>query len=299
MDWISELLTAPLLEGPAELGPWWSLVRRAISGDSTLQMAALGGAAADRLGLAFAAGYQAALTRLLPSREHGAVLGVAFTEEGGSHPKAIRSRLESDGAGWRLHGHKGWVTCGPLATQLVVVASVGEWANGRNRLRACCVAVDAPGVSVTPHGLSDFVPEVPHASVTFEDVWVEELLPGDGYTAWLKAFRTIEDIHVQGALLGYLVRVGRESRWPEDVVESALVSLLALDALAGADPLSPVVHRSLGGVMASTREVLARAEPLWEKVDAEVRQRWERDRKLLTVAGRARMARLERARVSL
>ncbi len=298
MDWVTELLSAPLLDGPAELGPWWSLVRRSLMGTSTLQQAALGGLAADRLGLAFAAGYQAALTRLVPDRAHGAVLGVAFTEEGGAHPKAIRSHLDAEGSAWRLSGHKGWVTCGTLATELVVVASVGAWADGRNRLRACRVGTDAEGVTVTPHGPAPFVPEVPHASVTFDGVLVEQLLPGDGYTAWLKSFRTVEDIHVHGALLGYLMRVGRQARWPDEHVEAALVPLLALEALAQADPLDPITHRGLGGVMASTRALLVQVEPLWERVDAEQRARWERDQPLLKVAGRARVARLERARVS-
>jgi hypothetical protein len=160
------------------------------------------------------------------------------------------------------------------------------------------VSSDAPGVTVKTHEPSSFVPEVPHASVVFDGVWVSELLPGDGYTAWLKAFRTIEDIHVHGALLGYLIRVGREFHWPQEVVEAALVPLLALDALAAGDPLSPVVHRGLGGAMAATRAVLEAAEPHWGRVDAAVRERWERDKRLLSVAGRARAARLERARVS-
>ncbi len=296
MDWIAALLDGPLLDGPPEVGPWWSLVRRALSGDSTLQHAALGGLAADRLGLAFVAGYQAALARLLPERPHGAVVGVAFTEAGGVHPRAIRAALTPEGQGWRLSGEKTFVTCGPLATHLLVVASTGRRSDGRNKLRTCLVAVDAAGVTLTAHAQASFVPEVPHGSVSFADVLVTGLLPGDGYDRWLKAFRTVEDVHVHAALLGHLVRVGRQAGWPAEVIEAALVPLLALDTLAAEDPVSPIVHRALGGAMEATRAVLAAAEPHWPAVDAEVRERWERDRPLLKVAGKARAARLVAAR---
>ena len=41
-----------------------------------------------------------------------------------------------------------------------------------------------------------------------------DLLPGDGYDIYLKPFRTIEDIHVHAALIGYLVGVARRLEAP-------------------------------------------------------------------------------------
>lgn len=296
MDWISALLSAPPPDPPAGLRPWWSWLTLPVPGANTVQRAALGGHAADRLGLAFVAGYQEALTGLVPDRDPAELLGVAFTEQGGGHPRAIESRWTSDGDRWRLSGTKGWVTCGPLASAVIVVARVGTDAQGRPQLRAARVATDAPGVTITPHGPSPFVPEVPHAAIAFDRVAVPSLLPGDGYLGYLKAFRTLEDLHVHAALLGHLVGVGQQAGWPAETLEALLVPLLALDGLAGRDPLDPAGHRALGGVLAATTAVLETLAPRWATVDPEVRARWERDQPLLQVAGRARATRLARAR---
>ena len=49
-------------------------------------------------------------------------------------------------------------------------------------------------------------------------------------------------------------------------------------------------------MLAAVSPLLARLEPHWQKADAETRARWERDRPLLSVAGKARQARLAAAR---
>jgi hypothetical protein len=70
----------------------------------------------------------------------------------------------------------------------------------------------------------------------------------------------------------------------------------ALVALGRLDPRAAATHRALGGALAALEQALARAEPLWAQVDADVRARWQRDRPLLRVAAAARSARLTRAR---
>ncbi len=295
MEWIRTLLSSPLTTRPAELIPWWQSVAPALQGRPTLEQSLIGGFAADRLGLAFVAGYQAALTRLVGERGPDELLAVSFTEEGGAHPRSIRSTLVPQDPGWLLSGTKVWTTCGPIATGLLVVASTGE-RDGRNLLRAVRVPTDAEGVEVQPMPEAPFVPEVPHGVVVFTDVAVAELLPGDGYTAWLKPFRTIEDLHIHAALIGHLLRIGRQADWPPEVLEGLLVPALALEPLVDQDPLDPSVHRALGGVLAHTRQLLDDLGPHWGAVDPVVRERWERDRVLLKVAGRARTLRLERAR---
>ena len=295
MDAFEALLHEPPWSGPTELLPWWSAVAPRLAGRTTFDQALWGGLLADRLGLAFVAGYQAALARLVGPGAPGQVLAVAFTEEGGAHPRAIQASLRQTSAGWSLTGRKTWTTCGSVADELVVVASTGE-AEGRNLLRALLLPTSAPGVTIEAMPETPFVPEIPHASVVFEEVAVSELLPGDGYLDTLKPFRTIEDIHIQAAVLGYLVRGGREAGWPPAVLEDLLVPALALVPLAPADPLSPTVHRALGGVLARVTGLLEELEPHWDRVDPEVVARWRRDRSLLGVAGRARARRLERAR---
>ena len=60
----------------------------------TVDRAALGGLAAAGVGWAFACGYEAALARLDPGATRGGLLAaLCATEEGGGHPRAIRTTL--------------------------------------------------------------------------------------------------------------------------------------------------------------------------------------------------------------
>ena len=78
-----------------------------------------------------------------------------------------------------------------------------------------------------------FVPEVPHAQLQFENLKVKEaeILPGDGYDQYVKPFRTVEDIHVQAAVLSYLMREGQRLSWPQHWLERLSALLAALGKL--------------------------------------------------------------------
>ena len=261
-------------------------------------LALAGGFRADRLGFAFASGYHAAHRFLFPQLPADRPCALCATEPGGAHPSAIQTRLSDTGAGPRLSGAKTFVTLGTRAELLLVVATEGQDAQGRNRLRMVAVDAKRPGVRVTALPELPFVPEVPHAELVLEDVAVapEEVLPGDGYVRYLKPFRTVEDCHVHLALLGWLVQVARRSGWPEPAREELLALAVMMRGLAQADPADATTHLALGGALDSAKRALERFEPLWARVDAPTRERWARDRKLLDVAGKVRAKRLEAAR---
>jgi acyl-CoA dehydrogenase len=260
-----------------------------------VEQAALAGLVADGLGWAFAGGYEAALARLDPLGMTGAVLGaLCATEDGGGHPRAMRTALAPREGGYTLTGDKSFVTLGDAADVLLVVASVGA-AAGRNRLRVARVPARREGVRVHGAPPLPFVPEIVHAKATFDGVAVadSELLPGDGYDDALKPFRTIEDIHVMAAALGWAIGVARASDWPRAWIDEALALIVALRAASDAPPLAPETHVVLAGTQALARRALEAAP--WSRSDADVRSRWERDRRLLEVASSVRAARLETA----
>ncbi|MET8773728.1 acyl-CoA dehydrogenase family protein [Nocardia sp. NPDC004654] len=253
-----------------------------------------GGFAADRLGYAFLSGYQEALRTLLPELPAEDAVAVSATEAGGAHPSAIRTALtEHDGAA-TISGTKTFTTLGSLARRLLVVASAGVADDGRNILRAALVETSAPGVAVTDLPAPPFAPEIPHATVTFTDA-PATVLPGDGYTDFLKPFRTIEDVHVLAAALGWLVRVARESSWPRPVLQRLLALVAAVRGLDLDQPGSPGVHVALGGVFEEFGRVVDELAPLWRTADPVARDRWERDRPLFGTAGRVRAQRLATA----
>jgi alkylation response protein AidB-like acyl-CoA dehydrogenase len=280
------------IRSASDLRAW----RAANEGAHTVEQAALAGLVADGMGWAFAGGYEAALARLDPQGMRGDVLGsLCATEEGGGHPRAIRTSLTPSDDGFRLSGQKSWVTLGDDADVLLVVASVGADAEGRNRLRVARVPARREGIVVSEGAATPFVPEIAHAKATFVDVVIHphELLPGDGYDDALKPFRTIEDVHVMAAVLGWAIGIGRASAWPRTWIDQALALIATFRTVSDEPPLAPETHVALAGAQSLARRLLGDAP--WSQCDPGARSRWERDRPLLEVAGKVRVARLEAA----
>ncbi|WP_394842092.1 acyl-CoA dehydrogenase family protein [Pendulispora brunnea] len=257
--------------------------------------------ACDRVGFAFAAGYQAALHTLVPALPFDLAVSLCATEEGGAHPRAIATRLEETEAGLVLRGKKRWSTFAPAADALLVVTSIGVDDGGKNRLRVVRVDSKADGVRIEPMPPPPFAPEIPHAEVTLDGVRVreEDVLEGDGYDGYLKPFRTIEDLHVFGALVAHVGGMARALSWPRAFVEEVAAAIVGLRAMALSDAMSPELHIALGGAFTQIRALLDRATPLFGAAPAEIRERWERDRALLGIAGNARGKRLEAAWATL
>ncbi|MBN1574007.1 MAG: acyl-CoA dehydrogenase family protein [Deltaproteobacteria bacterium] len=272
-----------------------------------LDGAVVGGVVADRVSYAFLSGYRGAVRRIAPGLPKDKIVAYCVTEEKGNHPRAIESILvkteevSGNETVWRLNGGKKFVTCAEGAEILLVAASAGTGGDGRNIIKMAVIDSAAEGVALTPTMDLPFIPEIPHSSVIFKDVKVKEsqILPGDGYTKYIKSFRTVEDIHVMGGVLGYIFRAASIFGWPREVVQKLLGLIYGLRALSLEDPLSPAVHLTLSGVLLQLNEFVGEIDPLWERADDETKRMWERDRALLSVAEKAREARLNRAWESL
>lgn len=154
-------------------------------------------------------------------------------------------------------------------------------------------------MAVTPLPPGPFVPEIPHAKVSFTEVRELERLPGDGWADYVRPFRTVEDVHVHAAFVAWLAANALRHGWPREAIGRASAILLALRELSDRDPSSPATHVALAGAIELTRSLIRDLEPAWASAPDEERARWERDRTLLDVAGKARAARLERAWVRI
>jgi acyl-CoA dehydrogenase len=296
---VRTLVTAPLAEPIDDLGRFLDhLDGSTRAGAGTIERAAFGGLSADRLGFAFAAGYREALRKLVPGLGHHRA-ALCVTERGGGHPRAIETTLTPDGDGYLVSGHKRWATMARHVDVLLVVASLGESA-AKKILRLVRVDARAPGVTFRAMPPTPFCPEIEHAEVDLERVRVaaSDLLPGDGYEAYQKPFRTIEDLHVVAAALGYAARCARRFGVDRVLVDRAAATLVALDAVAALDPLDPAGHLALAGA-------LANAAPIFEATVAALRTAGgdaagvasllERDLPLLSIAGNVRAMRTARA----
>ncbi len=257
--------------------------------------AVIAGLHAPSVAFAFAAGYQCAIARLTGSDSGFAALCVS--ERGGNRPRDVQCRLEDSGDGYRLHGEKSYVTGATHADTLYVAARSGVDARGRPRIRLARVAADAPGVTVRRLPDLPFVPELPHAAVDFSAVEVaaSAVLPGDGYERYVKPFRSIEDIHVELALLGHLLRQTRATP-DSDALQARLLGQVALlRALAAMPPEDAATHLLLAGNRHVLEELLRALDAAWAAGNPGFHALWRRDRALLEVAGTARQARTEKA----
>jgi acyl-CoA dehydrogenase len=255
-------------------------------------------AATDRTGFAFAAGYQAALRALVPALPHEGLVSLAASEIGGAHPRAIATTLVDAGdGGLRMHGRKSFATQGDQASVFLVLASAGTSADGRARLRVVQVARGAPGLVIEPAPPTPFCPEIGHARLTLRDVPVDasDLVDGDGWTDLVKPFRTIEDVHVHGAVLAYVLGVSERFAWPHELREPLAALVAAFAALAARDPADAATHIALAGTISLARSTLAAQAAAWARVEADERARWWRDQPLLDVAAQARAARTQAA----
>lgn len=265
-----------------------------------IDRAIIGGWYADRLGYAFMSGYQAALRRLVPSLPWGSLAALCVTEADGNSPRDIQTTLvpnEYDDAYCILNGTKTFVTGGDSAELLLVAASEGQDEDGRNRIRLVIVKRQTAGIRIRPALELRFVPEIPHSVVELDTVQVRraQIFPGDGYTRYLKPFRTLEDVHVFGAILGHIYHAARIYQWPSEIKEALISHLVTIRALASSPPDHRAGHIALGGFIEQLKDFLARLDDFWSQTTEEVFSRWERDKRLFWVAETIRDRRLRSA----
>lgn len=300
VEWIWNRPAQPAsMANPEAWWAWQQKVRDQLEG--TVARAVAGGYGADRPAYAFASGYQEALRALLGPQTMalglgGDIVALTATEATGNHPRDIRTELSTTPNGLRLSGEKSWAMLGPAANRFLVVATEGLGADGKSQLRALLVPTRRAGVHTpAPDKPSPVVPEIPHTRAIFEEVEVapEEVLPGDGYAHYLKPFRTLEDLHVHAALLGWLLQVLRRVEAPQDLCERFLSSLLAAVELGSMDARHPATHVALAGFLTQGYGLVEEAGPHFERTDEATQARWTRDRALLHIARRARERRRE------
>jgi len=295
-------LRAPTQVPPrASVAEWWPRWRQGAALAATpAEQALRGGFDADRVGWAFATGYQAALRALLPQLPADTVAAFCVTEETGNRPRDIHTRFTplADGS-VSITGAKRWTTLGPDSSLLLIVGALPPAANSaRAMLKVARVPFGAAGLQLLPMPETRFVPEVPHARVKLDDVRIDAaaLLPGDGYERCVKPFRTLEDAHVTLAVLAYLLREARQRRWPAGFAERLCATMVVLCDVAGAAADAPATHVVLAGALAQAHALYAEAGTLWATAgDDPAAQRWQRDAALFGVAGSARSQRAARA----
>ncbi len=300
-DLIRHLLTCTTASGRVRDFDHWKREVTALYRHWThpIDRALAGGFASADAGFAFAFGYQAALQALAPAHIDARPAAFCVSESGGNSPSAIQttlSRITPQRA--LLHGTKSFVTNADQAELLLVAANCGQEEAGadgkaRNRIALALVPARQTGISIKRLPTLPFAPSISHGSAHFDQVPISaaQWLPGDGYADYVKPFRTVEDIHVSGAMLGFLLRNAREFGWPDTSIEALLTQIALHQNLAERSASDSITHILLAGARQQMEHWLQENSSHWALCPDTIAQDWQRDVALLNVAGKARAQR--------
>lgn len=295
---VSTALPLSKIETAQDVASWQALAHRQFHRWPTpAERAVAGGFCSLNLGTAFTFGYQSALQAIAPDVVDYNAASFCVTESGGNKPSAIATALRSTPEGWSLTGQKSFVSGAEHARRLLVAASIGQDDKGRNKLTMAVVDTDQPGVKITALPPLPFAPDISHGSVEFDNVAItaQQILPGDGYSDYVKPFRTVEDIHVCCAVLGYCVRIARSIPVPSALLEELLALVQLHRSLAQQPADAASTHLALAGARLLLEPVLLRLETALADIDPAQCQLWRRDKALLNVAAKARAQRTIKA----
>jgi alkylation response protein AidB-like acyl-CoA dehydrogenase len=288
MPWTDLLHRRERLPAAADLAEGFATLLQALGTVTPFELAVAGGRRMATPGLAFLVGYQAALRMLWPSAPLS--LGaLCATEQRSLRPADMQTRLKD----LRLSGRKDFVTAGDAADWLLVAAR-SEEPGTTPRLSLAVVYPGEPGVKVEKLPALPLMPDISHGRL-YLDGALCELLAGDGWDAYVKPFRSLEDVYVLSAMTAWLYGVGQDSDWPQ-ALQLRLLALLAGCAEASRQaPNNPAGHVVLGGLFAQFEslktevdQALVQGDPAWAAM-------WQRDQGVMQLAAGARAKRLAKA----
>ncbi|MFD2642242.1 acyl-CoA dehydrogenase [Pseudomonas japonica] len=290
MSWLERLdetHAQPLLDN---LGDTWASLLDRLGPVSPFELAVLGGQAMATPGLAFLAGYQAALRVLWPSAP-GGLGALCASEKRSVRPADMTMRL--DLAALRLDGRKDFVTCGSDADWLLVAAR-SEAPGEAPQLSLAVIYPGEPGVRLEPLPALPLMPEVGHARLHLEQALCERLA-GDGWDAYVKPFRTLEDLYVLSAICAWLYGIGRSHGWAQGLQLRLLALLGGCAEGSRQSAEAPASHLLLGGLFAQFSAMRDEINAALAATEGEWANLWMRDQGILEIASAARLKRLEKA----
>lgn len=288
MPWSDLLQRSERLPVVADLAEGFATLLQTLGTVSPFELAVAGGRRMATPGLAFLVGYQAALRMLWP-RAPLSLGALCATEQRSLRPADMQTRL----SGLRLSGRKDFVTAGDAADWLLVAAR-SEQPGETPCLTLAVVYPGEPGVTVETLPALPLMPEISHGRLHLDGALCE-LLAGDGWDAYVKPFRTLEDVYVLSAMTAWLYGVGQQSDWPQ-TLQLRLLGLLAGCAEASRQaPDNQAGHVLLGGLFAQFAALAGEVDQALADGPVAWTQMWQRDKGVMQLAAGARAKRLAKA----
>lgn len=288
MPWPDLLQSRERLPAVADLAEDFATLLQQLGNVTPFELAVAGGRRMATPGLAFLVGYQAALRMLWPSAPLS--LGaLCATEQRSLRPSDMQTRLTD----LRLSGAKDFVTAGDAADWLLIAAR-SEEAGATPRLSLAVVYPGEPGVTVDKLPALPLMPDISHGRLHLDGALCE-LLAGDGWDAYVKPFRTLEDVYVLSAMTAWLYGVGQDSDWPQTLQLRLLALLAGCAEMSRQPPNNPAGHVLLGGLFAQFDALKTELDQALSEGDPQWAQMWQRDQAVMQLASGARAKRLAKA----
>jgi len=292
MPW--KRLIGPLQPVAATSGlrDWYRGVCNGAPSTDAFSQAVYGGRLATTPGLAFLAGYQAALRALWPDAPPG--LGaLCTTERRKLRPADMTTRCENG----QLSGSKDFVTTGDAA-QWLLVSAREEGAGESPRLGLFVIESAGVGVSLVAGPDLPIVPDIAHGKLSLEQA-AGRRLPGDGWSEYVKPFRTHEDLHVLAALTAWLYGIALPEQWPRPLALRLLGVLAAAAEVARQPANEPATHLLLAALLEQFAALQPEVDRALMESQGSWNAMWKRDRAVLGIARDAQARRLEQAITAL
>ena len=288
MPWPSLLESHERLPAVTDLAEGFATLLHQLGNVTPFELAVAGGRRMATPGLAFLVGYQAALRMLWPSAPPS--LGaLCATEQRSLRPADMQTRLTD----LRLNGRKDFVTAGDAADWLLVAAR-SEEPGETPRLSLAVVYPGEPSVRVEKLPALPLMPDISHGRLHLDGALCE-LLAGDGWDAYVKPFRSLEDVYVLSAMTAWLYGVGQDSGWSQPLLLRLLALLAGCAEASRQPPNNPAGHVLLGGLFAQFDALKGEIDQALAEGSPEWAQMWQRDQGVMQLAAGARAKRLAKA----
>jgi hypothetical protein len=193
----------------------------------------------------------------------------------------------------RLNGRKDFVTAGDAADWLLVAAR-SEEPGETPRLSLAVVYPGEPGVRVEKLPALPLMPDISHGRLHLDGALCE-LLAGDGWDAYVKPFRSLEDVYVLSAMTAWLYGVGQDCGWSQPLLLRLLALLAGCAEASRQPPNNPAGHVLLGGLFAQFDALKGEIDQALAEGSPEWAQMWQRDQGVMQLAAGARAKRLAKA----
>ena len=250
------------------------------------------GLRATSIGQSFAIGYRCALQTLWPKLKQDEWAALCVSEALGNHPRQIKTTVNEQGL---LLGHKSFVSMAEQAKQLIVIAKIGE-EEGLPQLKAVLISqgLDEIETKVMPN--IGMLPDISHGSIELNNA-KGVILPGDGHTDFSRKFRYLEDIHLLMAFTSLILSKSIRCQLKPEITEKCLMLISAM--LSQKLQASYFQHLHLSALFNEFENIVESFEAGIQSQQGEFYKEWKRDKKIFSIASKARIARTEKARVEL